>query len=128
MGLFLLATLVTAAGNSGKVLMTQAQGKQYGRGRWHSPEVHSLSRKELIEQVFAVLAELVRELDVEGDQDVAPFVGLLGQRQPVAGDPLDGGGLDDLVGEVDGDLLPGERGDVHQHSAQRLQNLVFMKV
>jgi len=81
----------------------------------------SLGGQKLKEEVLAVLGELLRELDVEGDEDVAPLGGLLGLGQAVARDTLHRPGLHDLVGEVDGDLLGGEGGDVHQHSAQRLQ-------
>ena len=78
-------------------------------------------RQHLKHFVLGRLAQLVRELDVEGDKDVAALVGLLRLGQAVAGDPLHGGGLDDLGGEVDGYLLGGEGGYVHQYATQRLK-------
>ena len=53
-------------------------------------------------------------------QDAVRLSSFLWQRQPVSGNLLDSVGLDDLVSQVDGDLLPSEGGNVHQHPAQRL--------
>lgn len=88
----------------------------------------SLVWQHLVHEVLGVLGQLLGELDVEGDENVAAFVGLLGQRQSVAGDPLDRGRLHNLVGEVDRDLLPGEGGDVHQDAAQCLSEGDFTDV
>ena len=100
-----------------------------------------------MQQVLGVLRQLLRKLDIKGDEDVALLTRLLRQGQPVTWTPaiiiiiiitiirfilrmcigtwysLDCGGSDDLVGKVEGDLVTGEGRDVHQHSAQSLETL-----
>ena len=95
-----------------------------------------------MQQVLGVLRQLLRKLDIKGDEDVALLARLLRQGQSVTWTPasiiirfyyarmcigtwysLDCGGSDDLVGKVEGDLVTGEGRDVHQHSAQSLETL-----
>lgn len=51
-------------------------------------EVYCLGEQRAPQEHFLLGRELPREADVEGDEEVAPAPGLLGQRHPLAGHHL----------------------------------------
>ncbi len=82
----------------------------------------SFAGEAVAEELSGARRESVREDDIEADEEIAASVGVLGQRQPLADDPLDGGRLDNLILEVNQHPFTREQGHLHSGSTQGLQN------
>ena len=80
----------------------------------------SVLRKDVEEDVFAALRQLLRELDVEIHDQVAPLRGLLRKREAVTLEPFDRRRFDDFVKKVESDLLAVQGRDLSNGAAEGL--------
>ena len=78
--------------------------------------------QRVVEDVLDRLGQVIGELDVQRDEQVAALRRLLGQRQAVAGYPLDRRRLGHFVDEVDVHLLARQSRYLHHRAAQRLHS------
>lgn len=69
--------------------------------------------------LFRVFGQTVGEFDVEVDDEVSPFGGVLRVGQSVTGDPTPGRGLHNVV-DAQGYYLSGKSGDIHLATTQCL--------